>query len=57
MKTLILILSLFPTAPLPSKTTLQTTINSLYQTQTTTQLLEFQSFKKAEWPKYLPTIE
>ncbi|MEZ5044151.1 MAG: hypothetical protein R2828_29935 [Saprospiraceae bacterium] len=56
MKTLILILTLFPTDTLPTKTTLLNTIDSFYQTQTTTQLLEFQTTKKGEWLKYLPTL-
>ena len=56
MKTLILILSLFPTDTLPTKTTLLNNIDSFYQTKTSTQLLEFQSSKKGEWLKYLPTL-
>lgn len=56
MKTLLLILSLLPTDTLPEKSVLLNAIDSFYQVQTTTQLLEYQSSKKGEWLKYLPTV-
>ncbi len=56
MKTLILILALLPTDTLPEKSVLLNAIDSFYQVQTTAQLLEYQSSKKGEWLKYLPTV-
>lgn len=56
MKTLIIALSLFSTDTLPPKATLLHAIDSFYQIQTASELLEYQIAKKGEWLKYLPTI-
>ena len=56
MKTLIIALSLFTTDTLPPKATLLQAIDSFYQVQTTSQLLEYQTSQKGEWLKYLPTV-
>jgi len=56
MKTLIIALSLFSIDTLPPKATLLHAIDSFYQIQTASQLLEYQTCKKGEWLKYLPTV-
>ena len=56
LKTLIISLSLASTDTIPSKAILFQAIDSLYQTQTNSQLIEYQTSKKGEWLKYLPTV-
>lgn len=56
MKTLIIALSLLSIDTLPPKAALLQAIDSFYQVQTESQLLEYQTSKKGEWLKYLPTV-
>lgn len=56
MKTLIIALSILSADTLPPKATLLHAIDSFFQIQKASQLLEYQISKKGEWLKYLPTV-
>lgn len=56
LKTLILFLTILTTDTLPPTNQLLASIDSFYQVKTEAELLEYQSSKKGEWLKYLPTV-
>ena len=56
LKTLILSLTILTTDTLPPANQLLSSIDSFYHVKTEAELLEYQSSKKGEWLKYLPTV-
>ena len=56
MLKLLLINTLFQVDTLPPKEALFASIDSFYQLQTQKELLEFQTSKKGNWLKYLPSL-
>lgn len=56
LKTLIISLSILTSDTLPPTNQLLASIDSFYQVKTEAELLEYQTSKKGEWLKYLPTV-